>query len=784
MAVIREGVVPVLLWCHGLMVPPRKSEGWSDISFVLFDHMLSICNFSLDNRDTLFTSEDHPLWTTPCFSTQVIEDVPSDQSENDPVGRPLPLVTGHGLATGEAQFVDDIPEFKDELHLSPVCSTKVHAKIVSVDASEALVMPGVVGYYDHTSVIGQNKFGVFVQDEELFASEAVLCFGQMIGVIAATSEAMAKKASRQVKVEYKELKPIITIQDAIRENSFYPYASVPVHIGNVDLAFTQAQKFIEGEVNTGAQEHHYMEPISAIAVPKNEDKEIEIYVTTQSIMFVMQSISALLNVPSNRVTVKHRRTAYILRFFSRTGRPVRFVLDRRLDMILTGKRHSYLMKYKAGIDKEGRISAVDFKLFSNAGCSLDISPDIMDTTLRNMDGCYNIPNFRIEGHLCRTNILSSTSFRGFGVPQGMVALETMIEHIAKATGKTQEEVRLQHHYKENDVSVYNMKMKNCNIQKCWDQCVINKHSLMSGEQRSKSTIALSTCPDALQGSALINIHIDGTVKLTHGGCEIGQGINTKMIQVASRCLGIPVEKIYVSHATSDVIPNPSATAGSATSDIIGAAVMNGCNELLERLRPLREEQPDISWEKLVCNCVVFASTALIDGGNWNSQTGSGRPCNYYTLGVGCCTVEIDSLTGDHQVLSMDIVMDVGKSLNPAIDIGQIEGAFIMGYGMMTVEDMKWTPDGVQISNGPINYKVPGVRNIPREFRVSLLKDCPNPKAVYSSKGIGEPPLLLSVAVYLALKEAITAARVANGHSEIFQLDCPVTAERIQKACSG
>ncbi|KAK3105960.1 hypothetical protein FSP39_009635 [Pinctada imbricata] len=760
-----------------------------------------------------------------------MEDVPSDQSEIDPVGRPLPLVTSHSLATGEAQFVDDIPQFKDELHLSPVCSTKAHAKIISVDASEALAMPGVVGYYDHTSVIGQNKFGVLVPDEELFASEEVLCYGQMIGVIAATSEAIAKKASGQVKVEYKELKPIITIQDAIREKSFYPYDSVPVHTGDVDLAFTQVEKVIEGEVNTGAQEHFYLEPISAIAVPKNEDKEIEVIATVQNVMFEMQCISALLNVPSNRVTVKHRRTggafggkelppfkvagpaALVAQL---TGRPVRFVLDRHSDMIMTGKRHPYLIKYKAGIDKEGHISAVDMDLYGNAGFSLDISPAVMDTTFRNLDGCYSIPNFRVKGHICRTNTPSNTSFRAFGVPQGIVGLETMMHHVAKATGKTQEEIRLQHHYKENDVSVYNMKMENCNIQKCWDLCykqaqfdvrraeVDNFNRENDVVKRGLAMMAIKFpvgfgIPFMNQGSALINIHIDGTVKLTHGGCEIGQGINTKMIQVASRSLGIPMEKIYVSHATSEVIPNPTTTGGSTTTDVIGAAVLNGCNELLDRLRPLREEQPDISWEKLVTYCLIFRIVNLKsknknsgindlsqnpDGGNWNSQTGSGRVCNYYTFGVGCCTVEIDCLTGDHQVLSMDIVMDVGKSLNPAIDIGQIEGGFIMGYGMMTVEDMKWTPDGVQISNGPINYKIPGVRNIPREFRVSLLKDCPNPKAVYSSKGIGEPPMLLSVAVYLALKEAITAARVANGHSEIFQLDCPVTAERIQKACNG
>ncbi|KAK3087977.1 hypothetical protein FSP39_013013 [Pinctada imbricata] len=759
-------------------------------------------------------------WLAPCSSTQVFEDAPTSQSDIDPLRRPLPQVTSHNLVSGQAPFVGDMPRFKDELYLSPVCSLKAHAKIVSVDTSEALKEAGVIGYYNHTDVIGQNWFGLIMKDEELFASEEVHCYGQMIGVIAATSEAVAVRAARLVKVTYEELTPILTIEDAIKENSYHPYSAAPIEKGEVDPAFSKVEIVEVGEVSTGSQEHFYLEPLSTVAIPKMEDGEMEIFLSHQSPSFLQQSVATLLNIPRSRVIVRQRRAggafggkqmppfkvagpaALVAQI---TGRPVRFVLDRHLDMIMTGKRHPYLMKYKVGFDKEGNISVADFDIYSNAGYSTDISPAVMTKSLMTIDGCYSIPNMRVKGHLCKTNTPTNTAFRGLGAPQAVVGTETMIYHVAKTVGKLQEEIRQKHLYKENDITLCKMVMENCNVQKCWEackkqcqferlQCEVTKFN--SENQYRKRGLAMVPVKFPLgfnplflnQGLALINVYLDGSVKLTHGGCEIGQGLNTNMIQVASSCLGIPVTKIYTGDNSTDVIANATVTGASSTSDIIAVAVTNGCKELLERLKPFREENPDISWEELVVKAyfnrvnLSVLGYSITEGGSWNSETATGHPCNYYTYGAGCCVAEIDCLTGDHQILSMDIVMDVGKSLNPAIDIGQIEGGFIQGYGMMTLENMKWTPEGVQISNGPINYKIPGVRNIPREFRVSLLKDSPNPKTLYSSKGVGEPPLLLSVAVYLALKEAISSARKSGGNSENFRLDCPVTAERIGMAC--
>ncbi|XP_047119344.1 xanthine dehydrogenase [Schistocerca piceifrons] len=755
-------------------------------------------------------------------SSQYFQVVPPDQRASDAVGRPLPHKSAFKQATGEAVYCDDMPHLEGELYLALVLSTRPHARIVSIDESKALEIKGVHAFFSAKDLSSHhNMWGPQVHDENIFAAGKVICQGQTIGAIVADDQLTAQRAAKLVKVEYEDLKPVVvTIDDAIREKSFFPGFPVSITDGDVDAAMAAADHVVSGEARTGAQEHFYLETHVTLARPKGEDSEMEIFTSCQHPTEIQKLVAEMLGIPFNRVVCRVKRigggfggkesrsslVALPVAFAAyKLNRPVRCMLDRDEDMITSGQRHPFYAKYKAGFTKEGKIIAFDVQLFSNAGCTIDLSGPVMERAMLHIENSYKIPNLRVSGTVCRTNLPSNTAFRGFGGPQAMFFGETMIRHVAHFLKKDPLEVCAMNLYNEGERTHFSMKIENCTIRRCWDECIQRadyanrkRQVEMFNRQNRWKKRGLAVVPTMFgisftirvlnQAGAFIIVYTDGSVLLTHGGTEMGQGLHTKMIQVASRVLGIPDKYIHISETSTDKVPNTSATAASASSDLNGMAVLDACQKIKDRLKPIIDENPKGTWEDWIQKAyqerVSLSATGFYKTPNitYDFSKNTGNPFNYFSFGAACSEVEIDCLTGDHKVLRTDIVMDLGSSLNPAIDIGQIEGGFVQGYGLFALEEVVVSPTGTMYSRGPGAYKIPGFADIPTVFNVSLLKDAPNPRAVYSSKAVGEPPLFLASSVFFAIRAAIQAARADNGLDKWFQLDAPATAARIRMAC--
>ncbi|CAK1600926.1 unnamed protein product [Parnassius mnemosyne] len=756
-------------------------------------------------------------------SAQYFELVNDKQLQSDAVGRPIPHMSALKQVTGEAIYCDDMPSVEGELYLAFVLSTKAHAKLVSVDPQKALQEPGVVAFFSAKDLTPeQNAIGPIFHDEELFASDKVISQGQTIGVIVAKDQATAQAAARKVRIEYEELQPVIvTIEDAIKHNSFYKQFPKTIRRGDVKSAFEDPNHIIvEGQCRIGGQEHFYLETHAAFAIPKKEDDEMEIFCSSQHPSEVAKLTSHVLHVPMNRIVARVKRmgggfggkesrgilVSLPVAFAAhKLNRPVRCMLDRDEDMQMTGTRHPFLIKYKVAATKEGKLIGAVVNIYNNAGYSIDLSGPVVERAMFHFENAYYIPNVEVTGYVCKTNLPSNTAFRGFGGPQGMFGAETMIRDIAQKLDKSPEEISKLNLYQENFTTHYGQVLTHCTLQRCWDECVEKsnyaerKQSIENfNRQHRWRKRGISIIPTKFgiaftekllnQAGALLIVYVDGSVLLSHGGTEMGQGLHTKMIQVASRVLGIDVSKIHITETSTDKVPNTSATAASAGSDLNGMAVLEACQKLLKRLQPYKDKNPNGKWEDWISAAYVdrvsLSATGFYATPNigYDFKTNTGTPFNYFTYGVACTEVEIDCLSGDHQIIRTDIVMDLGESLNPAIDIGQIEGAFIQGYGLFTMEELIYSPTGTLYSRGPGAYKIPGFGDIPQEFNVSLLKGAPNPRAVFSSKAVGEPPLFLASSAFFAIKEAIKAARADAGVPLDFRLDAPATSARIRMAC--
>uniref|UniRef100_A0A8C2TTF7 Xanthine dehydrogenase/oxidase n=1 Tax=Coturnix japonica TaxID=93934 RepID=A0A8C2TTF7_COTJA len=728
------------------------------------------------------------------------------QLVEDTVGRPLVHVSAAKQACGEAVYCDDIPHYENELYLTLVTSTKAHAKILSVDASEAQSVPGFVCFVSllhvYTLTGGGSKSGL-----------QVTCVGHIIGAVIADTQEHSRRAAKAVKIKYEELKPIVTIQEAIEKQSFIKPIK-RIKKGDVKKGFEESDHILEGEMYLGGQEHFYLETHCTLAVPKGEDGEMELFVSTQNLTKTQEFTATALGVPSNRIVVRVKRmgggfggketrntilTTVVAVAAFKTGRPVRCMLDRDEDMLISGGRHPFLGRYKVGFMKNGKVKSLEVSYYCNGGNSTDLSHGVMDRALLHLDNSYNIPNVSSVGFICKTNLSSNTAFRGFGGPQGMMIAECWMSDLARKCGLPPEEVRKINLYHEGDLTHFNQKLEGFTLRRCWDECLsssnyharkklIEEFNKQNRWKKRGMCIIPTKFGISFTAGALVHVYTDGSVLLTHGGTEMGQGLHTKMIQVASRSLGIPTSKIYISETSTNTVPNTSPTAASVSADINGMAVHNACQTILKRLEPIKQSNPKGSWEDWIKtayeNCISLSATGFyrIPDVGYNFETNKGKPFHYFSYGVACSEVEIDCLTGDHKNIRTDIVMDVGTSLNPAIDIGQIEGAFVQGIGLFTMEELRYSPEGNLYTRGPGMYKIPAFGDIPTEFYVSLLRDCPNSKAIYSSKAVGEPPLFLSASVFYAIKDAIYSAREDSGVTEPFRLDSPATPERIRNAC--
>lgn len=753
-------------------------------------------------------------------SAQIYQAVPPGQSADDVVGRPMMHLSALKQATGEAVYCDDIPHYENELYLALVTSTKAHGHITSIETADAMAVPGVVAFISAKDIPGSNKTGPVVSDETVFADEKVTCVGHIVGAIVADTQAHAQRAAKAVKISYKELQPVIvTIQDAITHQSFFQPVRV-IENGDLIKGFQASDHILEGEIHIGGQEHFYLETNCALAVPRGEDGEMELFVSTQAATKTQTAAAKALGVPASHVVCRVKRmgggfggkesrstilSTAVAVAAHKVKKPVRCMLDRDEDMLVSGGRHPFFGRYKVGFQKSGKVVALDVTYYCNAGHSLDLSLSILERALFHMDNCYSIPHIRGTGYMCKTNLPSNTAFRGFGGPQGMMVAESWIGDVAQSCGLPAEQVRKMNLYQQGGITPFNQSLEQFTFDRCWDECItISEFAQrkarveLYNKQHRWTKRGLSIIPTKFgisftatflnQAGALVHIYTDGSVLITHGGTEMGQGLHTKMIQIASRTLEIPTSKIHISETSTNTVPNTSPTAASASSDLNGMAIYNACQTLLQRLKPYKTSKPKGNWEDWV-TAAYFDRVNLSANGfyrtpdlGYNFETNSGRPFNYFTYGVAASEVEIDCLTGSHKNLHTSIVMDVGRSLNPALDIGQVEGAFMQGVGLFTLEELRYSPQGYLYTRGPGMYKIPAFGDIPTQLKVSLLRDAPNERAIFSSKAVGEPPLFLAASIFYAIKDAISAARAESGLSGLFRLDSPATPERIRNAC--
>ncbi|NP_001265709.1 aldehyde oxidase 4 [Cavia porcellus] len=761
--------------------------------------------------------EEFPIGTPQ--GTQIFRCVDPHQPPQDPVGHPVMHQAGLKHATGEAAFVDDLPLVSQELFLAVVTSTRARAKIISIDTGEALALPGVVAVITAEDVPGENNH----QGEIFYAQREVVCVGQIVCTVAADTYAHAREAAQKVKVEYEDIEPrIITIEQALEHSSFLS-PERKIEQGNVEQAFKHVDQVIEGEVHVEGQEHFYMETQTILAVPRAEDKEMVLHLGTQFPTHVQEFVATALNVPRNRIACHMRRAggafggkvtkpallgAVAAVAAKKTGRPIRFVLERGDDMLITAGRHPLLGRYKVGFMKSGLIKAVDLEFYINGGCTPDESQLVIEYVVLKSENAYYIPNFRCRGRACKTNLPSNTAFRGFGFPQATVVVEAYVTAVASHCDLLPEEVREMNMYKRPSQTAYRQRFDPEPLRRCWKDCL--EHSSFHARKRAAEDFnrqsrwkkrGLAVIPMKYtigvpvayyhQAAALVHIYLDGSVLLTHGGCELGQGLHTKMMQVASRELGIPTSYIHLSETSTVTVPNAVFTAGSMGTDINGKAVQNACQTLMARLQPVIRRNPKGKWEEWIKKAfeesISLSATGYFRGFqtnmDWDKERGDAFP--YYVYGAACAEVDVDCLSGAHKLLRADIFMDAAFSINPAVDIGQIEGAFVQGMGLYTTEELKYSPKGKLRSQGTNDYKIPTVTEIPEEFHVTLVHSR-NPVAIYSSKGLGEAGMFLGSSVISAIWDAVAAARKerkgAESVPETLAVRSPATPEWIRMAC--
>ncbi|XP_060113087.1 aldehyde oxidase 3-like [Heteronotia binoei] len=752
----------------------------------------------------------------PPRGVQEYQDVDPQQPPQDPVGRPVMHESGIKHATGEAVYTNDIGPIDGQLYMAPVTSTRAHAKIVSIDTSEALEIPGVVTVVTAADIPGENGD----EHEKVLAEDEVIYIGHIIcGVVAETYE-IAKEATKKVKIEYEDLELILTIEDAIQHNSYFGEEK-KLEKGNLEEAFRTVDRIIEGESNVGGQSHFFMETNSSIAVPRKEDDEMDIYVSTQDASHVQKLLATTLDIQSNRIRCyttrvggafggKCTRPSFLSAATAvaaqKTGCPVRFILEREDDMFINGGRHPFWGKYKVGFMNDGKIKAADLEYYVNGGCTLDQSVWEIEWVVLNSCNAYDIPNFRCRGRACKTNLPSSIAFRGFGFPQSALSAEMWVSAVADELGLPHDKVQEMNLYKTVALTPFKQEVDVRNLVVCWKECL--KRSDFYNQRKAieefnkqnfwkKKGIALSPMFFSIgfndtfyhQAAALVNIYLDGSVLVHCGGCELGQGLYTKVLQVATHELMISESYVHIFKRSTVPIPNAVVTAGSTSSEVNCKAVQNACQILRKRLEPVIKENPEGKWEDWISKAfkesINLSATGYFKGyvTNMDWEKGEGHAFPYFVFGVSCSEVEIDCLTGDHKNLQTDIVMDACYSINPGVDIGQIEGGFMQGLGLFTHEEVKFSPEGEQYTRGPDSYKIPAVCDVPELFRIYLLPNTRNPIAIYSSKSMGEAGLYLASSVFFAIKDALAAARKQRGLSDIFTLDSPLNVARIRMACA-
>ncbi len=779
--------------------------------------------------------------------------------------------SAHLHVTGEAVYTDDIPELRGTLYAALILSPVAHGQLIGdgIDYTAIMKEHGVVAVYTAKDIPGENNCGPIVHDDPFLADGKVEFLGQAVAVVVATDMLYAREVAKRAKVLVKELPALLTIEEALDAKSFIMPAK-GITRGKPAEAIANAPRKITGSTYCGQQEQFYLEGQITYAVPR-EDNQLTLYVSTQHPDGNQREAAAALNLTTKDVEVICRRMGGAFggkegnaSIFSQSAalaafklkKPVKLRINRDDDMMVTGKRHDFRIDYTVGFDDNGRILGADFMLASRCGYSTDFSGPVNDRAVLHIDNCYYLPHLHIISHRCKTHTQSGTAFRGFGGPQGMFGIETVIEEIAQNIGKDPVDVRKVNLYQDPAVSgdagsmttQYNQVIEDFIADKVIDQVEAESkyrarrdsvNAFNAKNKYRKKGVALVplkfgisfTATMLNQGGALLNIYMDGSVSVNHGGTEMGQGLNTKMQQVAADGLGIPVRHVRVTGTDTQKVPNASATAASSGADINGAAINNACDQMRARLAPVAarmlgchsdaikfeagqavnagttgtNDTKSVDWKSLVKQAWLDRVGLSVTGFymtpdiKYDFTTLQGKAFYYNCYGAAVTEVEIDTRTGEWWLQAVDIVHDAGQSINPSIDIGQIEGAYVQGMGWLTMEECVWqlkaaptdaggkgykTADGFSgrgrlLTHGPSTYKIPVASDIPEHFKVSFF-DGQNVKPTpFRSKAVGEPPLMLALSAYFALRDAVSASA---GHKVRVDLTAPATPEKILLAC--
>jgi xanthine dehydrogenase large subunit len=736
--------------------------------------------------------------------------------------------------SGTAIYTDDQREPAGMLSLYPVLSLHARATISQLDIAPALTVAGCITVLTAADVPGENNTGVIVHDEVLLPTDEVSYYGQVVAWAVGETETAAREAAAKIVVEYAPLPALKTVQEAIAAQSYHNDLQV-IRRGDPDLALTQAAHSFAGEVEIGGQDHFYLETQTSWVVPDGEGN-IQVFASTQHPTETQAIVARILGLPENRVICTCLRmggafggkesqanpfaAAAALATY-KTGRPVRVRLRRHHDMLITGKRHGFLGQYEVGFDPDGKITALKATLTADGGWSLDLSPPVLARAMLHIDNAYYIPNLVVEGRIAKTNRVSNTAYRGFGGPQGMIVIEEVVDRIARTLNLPPDLVRERNFYHgegETSTTHYDQEIVDNRIARVWQEA---KDQSGYGDRQEAVTAFNATSPYQKRGlaitpvkfgisfnkvqynqaGALVLIYTDGSIQLNHGGTEMGQGLHTKMIQVAAKALGVKVERLRMMHTSTDKVPNTSATAASSGSDLNGQAVKDACKTLRDRMaavavRMLNLDAPEdmvfeddwiycrtypsarISFDEVVQQTynerISLAATGSYRTPNifWDAKLSKGRPFYYFAYGAAVCEVEVDGFTGTFKLRQVDIVHDVGESLNPLVDKGQIEGAFVQGMGWLTMEELVWDGEGRLRTFAPSTYKIPTISEVPEQFTVHLLERAAQDGVIYGSKAVGEPPFMLAMAV----REAIRAAVAAFGSANYVPLALPATPE--------
>jgi xanthine dehydrogenase large subunit len=776
------------------------------------------------------------------MSTRSAPPKPTSPASGPAAGVTQAHESARAQVAGAATYIDDMPEVRGTLHAAPILSNVAHGKLLGVDAAVALAMPGVRGVVLSQDIPGDPMLAAFAGDEPVFAMDTLQHIGQVIGVVVADTVMQARRAARKVKLNIEPLPAILTVNDALAAKS---YVLPPVFVtrGDAQAALARAPHTLSGTLEVGGQEHFYLEGQIAYVLPQEQNQWV-VHSSTQHPGEVQHWVSHALGIDNHAVRVECRRlgggfggketqaghlAVWAAVAAKKVGQAVKLRLDRDDDFMVTGKRHPFQYAYTAGFDDSGRLSGLKLMMAANCGFSADLSGPVADRAIFHSDNAYFLQDVEIASYRCKLNTQSHTAFRGFGGPQGVIVIEAILGDIARHLRLDPLDVRLRNLYSDEpiagtalkrDTTHYQMKVESNILLPLLSKLELSAQYRRRSEAISawnmsspvvKRGIAITPVKFGIsftatlfnQAGALVHVYTDGSVQVNHGGTEMGQGLHTKVAQIVADELGVPFARVLCTASDTSKIPNASATAASAGTDLNGRAAQFAARHVRDNLAQfvsgldncgagavrfaggqIHSPTTTRSFDDVVKAAYANRIQLWSDGFyrtpkiHYDKTTLTGRPFYYFAYGAACTEVAIDTLTGESKVLKVDILHDVGRSINPGLDIGQIEGGFVQGMGWLTTEQLVWNDKGYLSTHAPSTYKIPTAGDVPAHFKVDLWHE-PNPEDnVFGSKAVGEPPFMLAISVFEALRDAVAQAR---GDGKSVQLTAPATAENVLRA---